>query len=103
MASCVAPGCAGKVEHRLIDILVIAVCAVIACAESCQAADQRYLAGDAVKLLAQAGRRGDQEGLQRQHGLRAHIVGKMGTHATKISQFFILALSSLIQLTYSRK
>ena len=26
--------CAGKVEHRLIDILVIAVCAVIACAES---------------------------------------------------------------------
>ena len=28
------PRCAGKVEHRLIDILVIAVCAVIACAES---------------------------------------------------------------------
>jgi hypothetical protein len=27
------PRCAGKVEHRLIDILVIAVCAVIACAE----------------------------------------------------------------------
>ena len=27
--------CSGKVEHRLIDILVIAVCAVIACAESC--------------------------------------------------------------------
>ena len=26
--------CSGKVEHRLIDILVIAVCAVIACAES---------------------------------------------------------------------
>jgi len=26
--------CAGKVDHRLIDILVIAVCAVIACAES---------------------------------------------------------------------
>jgi hypothetical protein len=26
--------CADKVEHRLIDILVIAVCAVIACAES---------------------------------------------------------------------
>jgi hypothetical protein len=24
------PRCAGKVEHRLIDILVIAVCAVIA-------------------------------------------------------------------------
>ena len=28
------PRCAGKVDHRLIDILVIAVCAVIACAES---------------------------------------------------------------------
>ncbi len=28
------PRCSGKVEHRLIDILVIAVCAVIACAES---------------------------------------------------------------------
>ena len=28
------PRCAGKIEHRLIDILVIAVCAVIACAES---------------------------------------------------------------------
>jgi hypothetical protein len=25
------PRCTGKVEHRLIDILVIAVCAVIAC------------------------------------------------------------------------
>src|SRR3978361_2531337 len=29
-----APRCSGKVEHRLIDVLVIAVCAVIACAES---------------------------------------------------------------------
>ena len=28
------PRCSGKVEHRLVDILVIAVCAVIACAES---------------------------------------------------------------------
>lgn len=28
------PRCPGKVKHRLIDILVIAVCAVIACAES---------------------------------------------------------------------
>ncbi len=28
------PRCAGKVEHRLLDIVVIAVCAVIACAES---------------------------------------------------------------------
>jgi hypothetical protein len=28
------PRCAGKVDHRLIDILVITVCAVIACAES---------------------------------------------------------------------
>ena len=28
------PRCGGKVEHRLLDILVIAVCAVIACAES---------------------------------------------------------------------
>lgn len=28
------PRCPGKVEHRLIDILVIAVCAVISCAES---------------------------------------------------------------------
>ena len=28
------PRCPGKVEHRLIDILVIALCAVIACAES---------------------------------------------------------------------
>ena len=28
------PRCPGKVEHRLIDILVIAVCAVIACAQS---------------------------------------------------------------------
>jgi len=28
------PRCSGKVEHRLVDILVIAACAVIACAES---------------------------------------------------------------------
>lgn len=28
------PRMVGKVDHRLIDILVIAVCAVIACAES---------------------------------------------------------------------
>ncbi len=28
------PRCSGKVEHRLVDVLVIAVCAVIACAES---------------------------------------------------------------------
>ena len=28
------PRCEGKVEHCLLDILVIAVCAVIACAES---------------------------------------------------------------------
>ena len=28
------PRIVGKVDHRLIDILVIAVCAVIACAES---------------------------------------------------------------------
>src|ERR687890_2116471 len=28
------PRCCGKVEHRLLDILVIVVCAVIACAES---------------------------------------------------------------------
>src|ERR671939_367050 len=28
------PRCPGKIEHRLTDILVIAVCAVIACAES---------------------------------------------------------------------
>jgi hypothetical protein len=28
------PRCCGKIEHRLLDILVIAVCAVIACAES---------------------------------------------------------------------
>ena len=28
------PRCAGKIEHRLIDILVVALCAVIACAES---------------------------------------------------------------------
>ncbi len=28
------PRCGGKVEHRLTDILVIAVCAVVACAES---------------------------------------------------------------------
>src|SRR3954454_5460726 len=28
------PRCAGKVGHRLLDILVIAVCAVVACAES---------------------------------------------------------------------
>src|ERR687886_1291029 len=30
----VDPRCRGKIEHRLTDILVIAVCAVIACAES---------------------------------------------------------------------
>src|SRR4051794_27201432 len=30
----VDPRCRGKVEHRLTDILVIAVCAVIACVES---------------------------------------------------------------------
>jgi len=28
------PRCSSKVEHRLVDILVIVVCAVIACAES---------------------------------------------------------------------
>jgi hypothetical protein len=28
------PRCAGKIEHLLIDILLIAVCAVIACAET---------------------------------------------------------------------
>ena len=28
------PRCSGEIEYRLIDILVIAVCAVIACAES---------------------------------------------------------------------
>src|SRR3954467_9539471 len=28
------PRCQGKIEHHLIDILVIAICAVIACAES---------------------------------------------------------------------
>ena len=28
------PRCSGKVEHRLVEMLVIAVCAVIACAES---------------------------------------------------------------------
>ena len=28
------PRCSRKVEHRLIEVLVIAVCAVIACAES---------------------------------------------------------------------
>src|SRR3954464_14955355 len=28
------PRCCGKIEHRLLDILVIAVCAVTACAES---------------------------------------------------------------------
>ena len=28
------PRCEGKVEHRLLDTLLIAVCAVIACAES---------------------------------------------------------------------
>ena len=28
------PRCRGKVEHRLVEVLVIAVCAVIACAES---------------------------------------------------------------------
>ena len=28
------PRCSGKVGHRLLDILVIAVCAVVACAES---------------------------------------------------------------------
>ena len=28
------PRCSRKVEHRLVDVLVVAVCAVIACAES---------------------------------------------------------------------
>ena len=28
------PRCSGKIEHRLVEVLVIAVCAVIACAES---------------------------------------------------------------------
>ncbi len=28
------PRCSGKVEHRLVEVLVIAVCAVVACAES---------------------------------------------------------------------
>ena len=28
------PRCPGKIGHRLLDILVIAVCAVVACAES---------------------------------------------------------------------
>ena len=42
---------------------------------SCQAADQRHLAGDAVKLLAQAGRRSDNDGFHRQHGLGAPLDG----------------------------
>jgi len=28
------PRCCGKIEHRLLDLLVITVCAVIACTES---------------------------------------------------------------------
>ena len=28
------PRCSGKIEHRLVEVLVVAVCAVIACAES---------------------------------------------------------------------
>jgi len=34
LVAVVDPRCSGKVEHRLINILVIAVCAVIACAGS---------------------------------------------------------------------
>ncbi len=44
------PRCFGKVEHRLLDILVIAVCAVIACAE----------------------RPSDREGVQNGHDLTIH-------------------------------
>ena len=45
------PRCSGKVEHRLVEVLVIAVCAVIACAESwddiapCMAAASSYGSG----------------------------------------------------------
>ena len=28
------PRCSGKIEHRLVEVLVVAACAVIACAES---------------------------------------------------------------------
>jgi len=45
------PRCSGKVEHRLTDILLIAVCAVIACAESW---DDIALYGDFVALIAAA-------------------------------------------------
>ena len=44
------PRCAGKVDHRLIDILVIAVCAVIACAESGHRALRSQQAGLAAIL-----------------------------------------------------
>ncbi len=38
------PRCAGKGDHRLIDILVIAVCAVIACAEESNRNRGRFVA-----------------------------------------------------------
>jgi DDE_Tnp_1-associated len=53
------PRCSGKVEHRLVDILVIAVCAVIACAESWPEVERGRLermiqAGRAVERAAWA-------------------------------------------------
>lgn len=36
------PRCGGKVEHRLSDILVISVCAVIACADHIEMLHRRF-------------------------------------------------------------
>jgi len=47
------PRCGGKVEHRLRDILVIAVCAVIACADLAVRAPHRFGTDDLVGGLCQ--------------------------------------------------
>src|SRR3982750_290977 len=62
------PRCSGKVEHRLIDILVIAVCAVIACAES----TLRSMAATSWAGFSDAGQR---------HSLARHLPA--GLHADR--------------------
>src|SRR5215203_1507156 len=62
------PRCTGKVEHRLIDILVIAVCAVIACAES----TSRSTAATSWAGFSDAGQR---------HSLARHLPA--GLHADR--------------------
>src|SRR3954454_18316769 len=67
------PRCGGKIEHRLTDILVIAVCAVIACAES----------WDDIALVRsqQTGLAADLSGAAERHSLARHL--RAGVHADR--------------------